>query len=269
MITLTKHHGLGNDFLVCDTAQLAADAPVSKFAELWCDRRRGVGADGLLMLTVEHPDELAMVLYNADGSRAEMSGNGIRCLVQAAYVAQHRSGPVTYRVCTDAGVRSVQVQPVDERTIEASVDMGPVTRLGEPDGWAAIGTDPLRPVMHLSTGNPHTVVGVEDVRVIELLDLGPKVPHVNLEVVEPGPEPSAVTMRVHERGVGITEACGTGACVSAWAAEWWGMALPIDGEILVHMDGGDARVRLHHPKRGHVTLIGPAVLIAHIQIEAP
>ena len=92
---------------------------------------------------------------------------------------------------------------------------------------------------------------------------------VNLEIIEPGPEPSAITMRVHERGSGITEACGTGACVSAWAAVRWGLAFPVDGEILVHMDGGDATVRLHEPEYGHVTLIGPAVLIAHLQIEAP
>jgi len=76
-------------------------------------------------------------------------------------------------------------------------------------------------------------------------------------------------MRVHERGAGITEACGTGACASAWAAANWGLAHPVDGEILVHMDGGDARVRLNEPQSGHVTLVGPAVLIAHIQIEGP
>ena len=267
MINLTKHHGLGNDFLVCDTAQLAVDAPVAEYAVAWCDRRRGIGADGLLLLTVVDGEELTMVLYNADGSRAEMSGNGIRCLAQAAFVAQHRDQPVTYAVHTDAGMRFVDVEPVDAATINASVSMGEVTGLDEPDGWSAIGADPLRPVIHLSTGNPHTVVGVEDVRVVDLLTLGLQVPQINLEIIEPGPEPSAITMRVHERGAGITMACGTGACVSAWAAAHWGLAAPRDGEILVHMDGGDARVRLHQPEQGHVTLVGPAVLIARLQIE--
>ena len=267
MIALTKHHGLGNDFLVCATAQLGPDAPWAAYAVQWCDRRRGVGADGLLLLTLIDDTELAMVLYNADGSRAEMSGNGIRCLAQAAFVAQGRTDVVTYTVHTDAGLRTVSVTPVGPATVAASVSMGAVSGLAEPEGWAAIGADPMRPVTHLSTGNPHTVVGVEDVGVVDLLTLGRKVPHINLEIIEAGPEPFAITMRVHERGAGITEACGTGACASAWAAMQWGLAHPSNGEILVHMDGGDARVRLNEPEPGHVTLVGPAVLIAHLQIE--
>jgi diaminopimelate epimerase len=208
-----------------------------------------------------------MELYNADGSRAEMSGNGIRCLAQAAYLAQSRIGSASYVVHTDGGARTVVVDPVDAATIHASVGMGPVSSLAEPDGWATLGCDPLRPVAHLSTGNPHTVVGVDDVAAVDLLALGTQVPQINLEIIEPGPEPDAITMRVHERGAGITEACGTGACVSAWAAVEWGLAESSNGEILVHMDGGDAKVRLHQPEHGHVTLVGPAVLIARLQIE--
>ena len=267
MIELTKHHGLANDFLVCDASQLPPDTTWAAHARNWCDRRRGVGADGLLLLTVLDRDELAMVLYNADGSRAEMSGNGIRCLVQAAYLRQGRQGDVTYSVHTDAGTRLVDVRPIDASSIEASVSMGAVTVLEEPEGWAAIGCDPLRPVSHLDVGNPHTVVGVDDVSLVDLLSLGTQVPLINLEIIEPGPETSGIKMRVHERGAGITEACGTGAVVSAWAAADWGLATPKDGEIVVHMDGGDAKVRLHHPQAGHVTLVGPAVLIAHLQIE--
>jgi diaminopimelate epimerase len=269
MIALTKHHGLGNDFLVCDTAQLGAEFPWGACAIRWCDRRRGIGADGLLLLTMIDDTELSMVLHNADGSRAEMSGNGIRCLAQAAFLAQGRRDAVTYTVHTDAGLRLVAVTPIDDSTVEASVSMGVVSALEEPDGWAAIGADPGRPVLHLSTGNPHTVVGVDDVRVVDLLTLGLQVPQINLEIIEAGPEPSAITMRVHERGAGITEACGTGACASAWAASHWGLAHPVNGEIVVHMDGGDARVRLNEPELGQVTLVGPAVLIAHLQIENP
>ena len=102
---------------------------------------------------------------------------------------------------------------------------------------------------------------------VDLLSLGRRIPHINLEIIEPGPEASAITMRVHERGAGITEACGTGACVSAFAAVHWGLAHPVGGEIIVHMDGGDARVRLNEPEPGHVTLVGPAVLVAHITID--
>jgi diaminopimelate epimerase len=121
--------------------------------------------------------------------------------------------------------------------------------------------------MHLSLGNPHAVVPVDDVSSVDIVALGRKVPLVNLEIVEPGPEPHAITMRVHERGAGVTEACGTGACASAWAAAAWGLVPKGAGEIVVHMDGGDARVRLNDPEAGHVTLIGPAVHIATVVVE--
>ena len=267
MITITKHHGLGNDFLVCDISQAPAHASWPLVARRWCDRRRGIGADGLLLLDIVSHNELTMVLYNADGSRAEMSGNGIRCLAQAAFVAQGRDEPVSYIVNTDVGIREVSVVAFADSSVQASVDMGPITDIGEPDGWSGVGVDPARPVLHLGVGNPHTVVAVDDVVGIDLLTLGAIVPHVNLEVIEPGPESAAITMRVHERGVGITQACGTGACASAWAASRWGLASADDGEIIVHMDGGDATVRLNEPRIGHVTLVGPAVLVASIQID--
>ena len=267
MITISKHHGLGNDFLVCDTSQVSAVVDWANLAKNWCHRRHGVGADGLLLLTVNARDDLTMVLYNADGSRAEMSGNGIRCLAQAAHIGQRRQGPTDYVVNTDAGRRDVHVEPIGGDVIEASVSMGAVGAMSVPDGWSAIGVDPLRPVAHLSLGNPHTVVGVDDVISVDLRTLGEFVPQVNLEIIEAGEAPSIIRMRVHERGAGITQACGTGACASAWAAAEWGLAVPDGDEILVQMDGGDARVRLNHPEPGHVTLIGPAVFVATIQIE--
>ena len=88
------------------------------------------------------------------------------------------------------------------------------------------------------------------------------------ELVEPGPEPDAITMRVHERGAGITEACGTGACASAYAAAQWGLVPSNSEDVVVHMDGGDATVSLNHPVRGHVTLTGPAVFVATVEVEA-
>lgn len=274
-LTLTKHHGLGNDFLVVDLAQGVpprADgvAPWPALAQRWCDRRRGIGADGLLLLGIVGDDELTMRLYNADGSTAEMSGNGIRCLAQAAFVAQCRTDAAVYVVRTDAGDRVVRVvaSPLGASLVEASVDMGDVVPIDEPIDWHRIGTDPMRPVVHLSVGNPHSVVGVEDVSAVDLVGIGGVVPYVNIEIIEPGPEPHAITMRVHERGAGITEACGTGACASAWAASSWGLVPGNVEEILVHMDGGDARVRLHHAgSPTGATLIGPAQLIGTILVE--
>ena len=111
------------------------------------------------------------------------------------------------------------------------------------------------------------VVGVDDVSVVDLVHLGRTVPETNLEIIEPGPEPHAVTMRVHERGAGVTEACGTGACASAWAAVSWGLVPASTDEVVVHMDGGSAKVRLHHPAPGEVTLTGPAVFVGTIDVE--
>jgi diaminopimelate epimerase len=150
----------------------------------------------------------------------------------------------------------------------ASVDLGEVAELAEPDGWADLGANPDRPVAHLGLGNPHTVVGVDDVCAVDLAALGARLPNVNLEIVEPGPGRHAVTMRVHERGAGITEACGTGAGAVAWAAARWGLVDTGTEELLVHMDGGSAIVALHQPYPGRVTLTGPATYIGTIEVPA-
>jgi diaminopimelate epimerase len=122
-------------------------------------------------------------------------------------------------------------------------------------------------VAHLSVGNPHTVVAVEDVDAVDLLSLGQQLAGTNLEIVEPLADPTSIRMRVHERGAGITEACGTGACASAVAAVSWGLVPASAPEITVHMDGGRARVRLNHPAQGRVTLIGPSVYVGTITIQ--
>jgi len=269
-LTLTKHHGLGNDFLVVfhpGVDDLAA------LARRLCHRRRGIGADGLLIAESppsdpDHTTEYGatMVLFNADGSRAEMSGNGIRCFVQALSM-KHDGDLEPVTIHTDAGVRRVTVEATDEtNTIMATVDMGSVDPIDEPTGWAALGCHPDRPVSHLSLGNPHSVVGVDDVDVVDLALLGGQVPQINLEIVEPGAQQHEIRMRVHERGVGITEACGTGACAAAHAAARWGLATPIDGKLVVHMDGGSATVGLDEQSKGSVTLTGPATHVATIEV---
>ncbi len=264
-ITLTKHHGLENDFLVYDLAQGEPTTSWPDVARAVCARSTGIGADGLLLLGITSATELTMRLYNADGSVAEMSGNGIRCLVQAAHSSLKGSANTTYNVRTDAGMRTATVVgDSDGDVIQVSVDMGEVTRLPEPEGWAGLQCDPIRPVSHVSLGNPHSVVGVEEVAIVDLVHLGSLVPHVNLEIIEPGPESNAITMRVHERGAGITRACGTGACAAADAALSWGLVPKSVEEVVVHMDGGIARVRISEDRRA--TLTGPAEYIATITV---
>lgn len=268
ILTVTKHHGLGNDFLVLVIDEAAGDPVLDDLAALarrLCDRRRGIGADGLLIASDVEGYDARMVLHNADGSRAEMSGNGIRCFAQA--VADRAGTLAPQRILTDAGARRVELQPTDDpATVLATVEMGRVEELAEPEAWATLGAHPDRPVAHLGLGNPHSVVGVDDVGAVDLAALGAKVPQVNLEIVEPGPEPHAVTMRVHERGVGITEACGTGACAVAWAAVRWGLVAASCAEILVHMDGGSATVAVDRPTAGAVTLTGPATYVGRITV---
>ena len=275
-LSVTKHNGLGNDFLVLDRREASAlsNAQVAEIdwpnmARNWCNRKTGVGADGLLLLGRVNANTLTMRLFNSDGSLAEMSGNGIRCLAQAAHMADGLTSEVEYAVTTDAGERRVVVTPRanDSQTVDASVDMGAIGTLVEPTGWATLECDPMRPVMHISVGNPHSVVGVEDVAVVPLKELGEKVPQINLEIIEPGPEVNAITMRVHERGAGITQACGTGACASAWAAVQWGLVPASASEVIVHMDGGDVKVRVNEPKAGSVTLIGSAQFMSKHVVE--
>jgi len=293
-VRIDKYDALGNDFLVLDLAQVGsqsagvsggataaadrasgASAPRQALdwpaiARAWCSRTTGAGADGLLLLTRNDDVEARMQLFNSDGSSAEMSGNGARCFAHSLYRADAARGERSYRLHTAAGIRQVTVgaqasSGVHENadTVIASVDMGEVQPIAEPAGWSAIGTHPDRPVMHLSVGNPHTVVGVEDVHDVDLLTLGRKVPQVNLEVVAPGPERNGITMRVHERGAGLTQACGTGACASAWAAVWWGLVPQASErvEVVVHMPGGDAVVLVNAPSVGRTTLTGSSQFV--------
>ena len=279
MTRVSKFDAWGNDFLVLDVAQLRSagvdEATVAwpEVSRAWCNRASGVGADGLLLLERIDDVNARMRLYNSDGSTAEMSGNGARCFAHALFRSDAARGERVYRLHTDAGVREVTVGEQDSNSVVATVDMGEVSTIDAPANWAAIGAHPDRPVVHVSVGNPHTVVGVDDVDSVDIGQLGRQVPQVNLEIIAPGPGRNAITMRVHERGAGITQACGTGACASAWAALRWGLVSSTTErvEVTVHMLGGDAVVTLNAPEAGRVALTGPAQYVDSYDasLEAP
>jgi diaminopimelate epimerase len=203
-----------------------------------------VGADGLIRVTAAPPPtDVAMELWNADGSRAEMSGNGIRCLARAVVDARLVTGPDLV-VQTDAGDRLVHV----DGDGSASVDMGPAkveTGVGVAD---------------VDMGNPHTVVLLDDLAGLDLEEVAAAWPGRNVECVVAGPGPDELTMRVWERGVGETLACGTGACAAAAAAHGWGL---VGEQVVVHQPGGDATVDI-----GVETLIltGPAQHVASVDV---
>jgi diaminopimelate epimerase len=279
MMRVSKFDAWGNDFLVLDVAQLRSvgidEAAVNwpDVSRAWCNRASGVGADGLLLLERIDDVDARMRLYNSDGSTAEMSGNGARCFAHALFRSDAARGERVYRLHTDAGVREVTVGERDSNSVVATVDMGEVSTIDAPANWAAIGAHPDRPVVHVSVGNPHTVVGVDDVDLVDVGQLGRQVPQVNLEIIAPGPGRNAITMRVHERGAGVTQACGTGACASAWAALRWGLVSSTTErvEVTVHMPGGDAVVTVNAPIAGRVSLTGPAQYIDGFDasLEAP
>jgi diaminopimelate epimerase len=242
---LTKHHGLGNDFLVL----LGDDEPGPDLARALCDRRTGVGADGLLWGGPGGDGaDLTMTLHNADGSRAEMSGNGIRCLAQAA-----ADGRTTLTIATDAGMRRVDITPGDdERTVLVRVDMGEVTPADAPDlGLGA------KDVLGAGVGNPHVVALYPDRASLDAAADGFAMTDRNVEFVVAGPGEDELTMRVVERGAGETQACGTGACAAAWAAHRWGL---VGERVTVHMPGGSSVVELGDT----VHLTGPSVYVAEI-----
>lgn len=242
-ISATKHHGLGNDFLI------ALEPPrslSSNDAIAWCDRRRGIGADGLIMAERLADDLWAMTLWNSDGSRPEVSGNGLRCLGQA--LARHvgATDTHTFTVRTDGGLRTLRVEP-DRRSdsMQVQVDMGPATT-GPPlsERWLDAGVDVIDQ-LGVDVGNPHLVALVDDVSVHDPREFGPLIEAdypdgINVHLIDVV-DRHAIRLVVWERGAGYTEACGSGACAAAWAARQWGL---VDDSVRVSMPGGSATVAI-------------------------
>ncbi len=271
-LRLEKYHGLGNDFLVL--VDLADELDVGpSAARLLCDRRRGIGADGIIRVFsgAASGADYTMVLRNADGTRAEMSGNGIRCLARALVdLGVEKSD--RFIIATGAGPRRVVME--SDSTVTVAMGMARVFEVSGSSQW---------PTMGIDMGNPHAVIRVDDVSTV---DLDSVAAHwggtLNVEVVALGPrlknsEPTVgpgggpmplavdhvVTMRVHERGVGETMACGTGAAAAAFAFRQWGLV----GEwVTVEQPGGRVEVDLSGPE---VLLRGPALRVATVCVSEP
>lgn len=275
---LAKHHGLGNDFLI-HRAEAAVDRDGwSGRARAWCHRRRGIGADGLIIASpgISGAD-LTMTLFNADGSVAEISGNGIRCLAQAE--ARHRGVErLTLRILSAAGLRTCVVGPgADPAEAWVEVEMGVVRPGPAPnrpvatplaDAAAdrrALALDAAKERL-IDLGNPHLVLLVDEPDQVDIAAAGALHEaaydggmNVHAVAATPG-EPDAVTVVHWERGAGVTRACGSGACAAAVAVHDWGLA---GRQVLVHMPGGDVTVRIDGTE---ITLLGPATFVADIEV---
>jgi diaminopimelate epimerase len=264
-----KYHGAGNDFLMVEDLGGRITVTAALAAAL-CDRYRGVGADGMIKVTRGNRAPFAMELWNADGGPAETSGNGLRCLARFLLDRGLTREPVI-EVETAAGITRIEVTMEDGEMVSARVDMGPpglergaIPMAGPPDqrfiDEAFLDAGPEYRATAVSMGNPHLVlVGAEDLDALDLPRIGPPLEHhrdfperVNVEWIKVAED--RLDIRVWERGVGETLACGTGACASLVAAHLMGLT---GRRATLRFPGGDLDVEWADD--GRVYLAGPAV----------
>jgi diaminopimelate epimerase len=267
-----KYHGTGNDFVMIEDVEDRIHLDGVTIAAL-CDRRRGVGADGLIRIAPAPDADFFMDYYNAEGEPAEMCGNGIRCLAKYVY-ERGLTAETELDVLTRAGVKHLVLDAWDGAVRAVTVDMGPpaferkaIPMAGEPtdtfigqelqvDGRTFTATA-------LSMGNPHVVLFMdpsEDLAAVPVATFGPTIEvreefpnRTNVEFIQPAK--GHIKMRVWERGVGETMACGTGACASLVASTLAGLT---GREATVEFPGGLLGVRWSDGD-DHLFLIGPAV----------
>jgi diaminopimelate epimerase len=283
-LEFTKMHGCGNDYVYMVAVKTRPADPARLSVKL-SDRRFGVGGDGLILLCPSHDADARMEMYNADGSRAEMCGNGIRCLARLAYErGLARNNPVAIE--TDCGLKTVRLILEGAKVVAATVDMGEPILEGRQipvDADGRVIDHPLEvggrrfKIVAVSMGNPHCVVFVDDDEIFRLADhefaaLGRQFEHhrffprrVNTEFVLPV-SPGRLRMRVWERGSGETLACGTGACAALVAAVLTGRA---QRKGAVEARGGTLEIewRERGPEANHVLITGEAVEVFRGELE--
>ncbi|MDQ7786465.1 MAG: diaminopimelate epimerase [Thermodesulfovibrionales bacterium] len=271
-IPFTKMHGLGNDFIVIDSREVRLEN-IPALAQRLCDRRFGIGADQILLLEKSGAADFRMRIFNVDGSEVEMCGNGIRCLAKYVW-DRNLSRKDILDIETLAGI----IRP-EKAGDMVKVDMGePVfdaekipVHLAHPSSFiphpsGGIVDYPLQiedkefRITCISMGNPHAVIFIDNVDEFPVSYYGPMIEHhqmfpkrTNVEFIEVI-DPSAVKMRVWERGSGETMACGTGASAAAVAAHLKGL---VGRNIVVHLLGGDLMLDWAGDNRVYMT--GPAV----------
>ena len=267
----TKLHGTGNDFVLIDARQ-QPPREWSALARVVCDRHFGVGSDGILLVQEADAADYRMVMYNPDGSEAEMCGNGIRCFARYLFDTKEVHGPIL-SVATGAGIKRLEIESDGDRFRRVVVDMGAPTFVPSEVPVLADGSEvvdfPLSvegrnlALTAVSMGNPHAVHFLdEDVREFPLEQIGPRVEHdplfprrVNFEIANVK-SPGEVDVRVWERGAGITLACGTGACAVFAAARRKGL---IGDRAMLRLPGGELEMRIG--PIGQILMAGPAEVV--------
>lgn len=267
----TKMQGLGNDYVYVNCFQETIENP-SEAAIKVSDRHFGIGSDGLILIKPSEVADFRMDMYNADGSQAEMCGNGIRCV--AKYVYDYGLTDQTeISVETLAGIKYLKLQIMDGKVVRITVNMGqpelvpdkiPVQADGDRVVDEPIVVNGVTYKMTcVSMGNPHCIVFIDDTANFPLEEIGPMFENherfpkrVNTEFIQILNR-NEVNMRVWERGSGETLACGTGACASAVACVLNGLT---EDEITLHLLGGDLSVRWDR-EENVVYMTGPAKVV--------
>lgn len=263
----TKMHGLGNDYIYVDAARERIADPVA-LARAISDRHRGAGSDGLILIAPSRVADVRMEMYNADGSRGRMCGNGIRCVAKYAVERGLARGP-RLRIETDAGVKLADCEIVEGIVRRVRVDMGqpglaPSSLPATINGDRIINhpfrvADTMVSITCVSMGNPHAIIFADELSDAEVSTLGPKIEHarefperINVHWVRVDTR-DHVTMRTWERGSGMTQACGTGACAVCVAGS---IAKRTHRAVVATLPGGD--LAIEWAADDHVYMTGPA-----------
>lgn len=269
-IHFTKMHGLGNDYIYVNSTEYPIEDP-SMTAMAWSDRHTGIGSDGLVLIGTSQVADFSMRIFNADGSEAKMCGNASRCIGKYVY-DNGLTDKTEITLETLSGIRHLSLFPDNGFVRMVQVDMGipiianreqvdtPDGRLHEHDfhidGKIYTGS-------YICMGNPHLVIFTSDAEAVDIAHIGPILEHnplfpqrTNVEFASVR-EDGKIRMRVWERGSGVTQACGTGACATAVAAI---LTLRSNRKVTVVMDGGE--LLIHWDKSDeHVYMLGTATKV--------
>ncbi len=270
-MNFTKMQGCGNDYCYIDCTKQQIEN-TQELARKISDRHFGVGSDGLILIKPSEKADFFMDMYNSDGSRAQMCGNGIRCVAKFVY-DKGLTDKKQLLIETPGGIKQLELSTWEGKVTHVTVNMGsPVLTpslipvISEKD---RVINEPITVgdrqfhMTCLSMGNPHAVVFVSDTREVAIEELGPLFEHhrvfperVNTEFIHVE-DRKRITMRVWERGSGETLACGTGACASVVACILNGYT---EHEVTVALLGGELKIR-YDEKEDTVYMTGPAVTV--------
>ena len=276
MIKFTKMQGLGNDYIYVNTDLYPIENP-EQFSIRWSQYHTGIGSDGLILISRSEVADFMMRIFNADGTEAMMCGNGSRCVGKYVY-DHHLTDKTEIDLDTLSGIKHITLHPDASGEVHrATVDMGQ-PRLSHPQQVATpSGSLEGQPITieveengktvrkefqgtYVCMGNPHVVIFVDDISQVPVEKYGPLIEfhplfpqRTNVEFVEVQAD-SVLRMRVWERGSGITQACGTGACATAVAAF---LTRRADRFSTVRMDGGDLEIT-YDETDSHILMTGPA-----------